>query len=454
MNSVKLNFFSNLAGSSIIALILLVVTPIYLRYLGADSFGLIGVFITLSGVAVLMDAGITPALTRELAKQSSTAEGFSEIRTVVRTLELVYCLITVAVFVIVFSSTSFLTDHWLKPGSLDRDIVKTCLQLMAVQLAFQLPLSFYTGAFIGMQKQGLMNLLNTAMAATKAIGAIAVLVIFQGDVVDFFIWQTIATALHLVIMYLSLWSVLPPGIACFKVETLAGIWRYAAGMFGITAVSILLTQLDKIILSRTLSLEHFGYYMLAWYIASILLRPVGPVFNAWLPRLTQFAMADNKIELLTLYRKGAQLVNLLVIPAAIILATNSHLVLSLYTGNQELANIAALPLALLAIGSAFNGLMHMPYALTLAYGWTSFTIYQNTIAALVIVPLTYWLSVNYGITGGAVGWLAVNLGYVSISSLLIHRAYLRTEVSKWYLDNITLYAMTYFDMIKLAIAKK
>jgi O-antigen/teichoic acid export membrane protein len=454
VNSVKLNFFSNLAGSSIIALILLVVTPIYLRYLGADSFGLIGVFITLSGVAALLDAGITPALTRELAKQSSTVEGSCEIRTVVRTLELVYCLITVAVFAVVFSSTSFLTDHWLKPSSLDKGVVKTCLQLMAVQLAFQLPLSFYTGGFIGMQKQGLMNLLNIAMAATKAIGAIAVLVIFQGDVVDFFIWQTVATALHLVIMYLSLWSVLPPGITCFKVGTLAGIWRYAAGMFGITAVSILLTQLDKIILSRTLSLEHFGYYMLAWYIASILLRPVGPVFNAWLPRLTQFAMVDNKIELLTLYRKGAQLVNLLVIPAAIILATNSHLVLALYTGNQELANIAALPLTLLAIGSAFNGLMHMPYALTLAYGWTSFTIYQNTIAALIIVPLTYWLSVNYGITGGAVGWLAVNLGYVCISSLLIHRTYLRTEVKKWYLDNITLYAMTYFDMIKLAIAKK
>lgn len=454
MNSVKLNFFSNLAGSSIIALILLVVTPIYLRYLGADSFGLIGVFITLSGVAVLMDAGITPALTRELATQSSTAEGASEIRTVVRTLELIYCLITLAVFAIVFSSTSFLTDHWLKPSSLDKGVVKTCLQLMAVQLAFQLPLSFYTGGFIGMQKQGLMNLLNIAMAATKAIGAITVLVIFHGDVVDFFIWQTIATALHLVIMYLSLWCVLPPGIACFKVATLARNWRYAAGMFGITAVSILLTQLDKIILSRTLSLEHFGYYMLAWYVASILLRPVGPVFNAWLPRLTQFAMADNKIELLALYRKGAQLVNLLVIPVAIILATNSHLVLSLYTGNHELANIAALPLTLLVIGSAFNGLMHMPYALTLAYGWTSFTIYQNTIAALVIVPLTYWLSVNYGITGGAVGWLAVNLGYVSISSLLIHRAYLRTEVKKWYLDNITLYAKTYFDMIKLAIAKK
>lgn len=454
MNSVRLNFFSNLAGSSIIALILLVVTPIYLRYLGADSFGLIGVFITLSGVAVLMDAGITPALTRELATQSSTAEGASEIRTVVRTLELIYCLITLAVFAIVFSSTSFLTDHWLKPSSLDKGVVKTCLQLMAVQLAFQLPLSFYTGGFIGMQKQGLMNLLNIAMAATKAIGAITVLVTFHGDVVDFFIWQTIATALHLVIMYLSLWCVLPPGIACFKVATLARNWRYAAGMFGITAVSILLTQLDKIILSRTLSLEHFGYYMLAWYVASILLRPVGPVFNAWLPRLTQFAMADNKIELLALYRKGAQLVNLLVIPVAIILATNSHLVLSLYTGNHELANIAALPLTLLVIGSAFNGLMHMPYALTLAYGWTSFTIYQNTIAALVIVPLTYWLSVNYGITGGAVGWLAVNLGYVSISSLLIHRAYLRTEVKKWYLDNITLYAKTYFDMIKLAIAKK
>lgn len=448
MSSVRGNFFSNLAGTIAAAVILLVVTPIYLRFLGPDAFGLLGVFITLTSIASLLDLGMTPALTREVARLSATNEGSRQIRTTVRTMEGIYAGAAVLLFAAAFQLLPLLALHWLKPNSLDLSTIHLCLQIMAVQIAIQLPLSFYTGGLIGMQRHGLMNVITTCMVAARALGATFLLVIFNADVITFFFWQAAITAIHLLIIASGLWRTLPHGVTSFQLKSLKEIWRYATGMIAITALSIVLTQLDKVILSRTLSLEHFGYYMLVWNIASLLLRPAALVFNAWLPRMTQLVTLKSINELSLLYHQGAQLINLLVVPAAIILAVFANDILYAYTGNKELADSAALALTLLSIGSAFNALMHLPYALTLAHGWTRFTVYQNILAALVVAPITYLASQQYGLNGGGVGWIVVNFAYIIFSPYFIHKRYLKSELIPWYKGNSTLYFRQNFDYLK------
>jgi O-antigen/teichoic acid export membrane protein len=448
VSSVRANFFSNLAGTSAAAAILILVTPIYLRFLGPDAFGLFGVYITLTSIASLLDLGLTPALTREIARLSATNEGSRQICTTVRTLEVIYVGATILVFLVAFQLLPLLAIHWLKPSTLDLSTIQFCLHIMAVQLAIQLPLSFYTGGFIGLQRQGLMNALSSGMVAARAAVAVLLLVVFHADVATFFFWQAAATAIHLILMATVLWKILPHGVASFQFSSLQPVWRYAAGMIAITALSIVLTQMDKVILSRTLSLEHFGYYMLVWNMASLLIRPAALVFNAWLPRMTQLATLKSTKELGILYRKGAQLTNLLVVPVAIILAIFSNDILYVYTGNRQLADSSSMALTLLSIGSACNALMHVPYALTLAYGWTRFAIFQNILAALAIAPITYWASTQFGLSGGGVGWIMVNVAYVLFSPYLIHRKYLRPELVPWYRGNFTLYLRPNFTYIK------
>ena len=41
--------------------------PLYVRYLGIEAYGLIGIFAMLQTYIALLDAGITPTLSRELA---------------------------------------------------------------------------------------------------------------------------------------------------------------------------------------------------------------------------------------------------------------------------------------------------------------------------------------------------------------------------------------------------
>lgn len=453
MPSVRGNFYSNLAGSGAAVLILLLVTPIYLRYLGPDAFGLLGVFVTLTSIAGLLDLGITPALTRELARLSATEAGSRQIRTTVRTLEIIYAVAAILIFLLSFKLLPMIAVHWLKPNTLYYSTIQYSLQIMAMQLALQLPLSFYTGGFIGMQRQGLMNALTSGIVAARAIGATILLISFNADVITFFIWQAAVTAVHLLIMASGLWLTLPHGVASFRLDALKRVWRYATGMLAITALSILLTQLDKVILSRTLSLEHFGYYMLAWTIASLLLRPASLVFNAWLPRMTQLATLGSINELSILYRNGAQLINILVVPVAILLAVFSNEVLYAYTGNKSLADSTSTALTLLSIGSACNALMHLPYALTLAFAWTRFTIFQNSLAVLIIAPTTYWASTHYGLNGGGVGWVAVNLAYVVFSPYFIHRRYLQSEFKPWYTGNCTLFYQQHFDCVMKFIKK-
>jgi O-antigen/teichoic acid export membrane protein len=446
--SVRGNFFSNLAGTTASVVVLILVTPIYLRYLGPDAFGLLGVFITLTSIASLLDLGLTPALIREVASLSATYEGSRQIRTTVRTLEVIYFGATVLVLLIAFHLLPLLAVHWLKPSNINFSTIQFCLQIMAVQLAIQLPLSFYTGGFIGMQRQGLMNAMSSGIVVVRAAGAVVLLVVYHADVTTFFCWQAAVTAFHLLLIAFILWQILPNGKASFRLVSVRHMWEYAAGMIAVTALSILLTQLDKIILSRTLSLEHFGYYMLVWNMASLLIRPAVLVFNAWMPRMTQMATLELTGDLGVLYRKGAQLTNLLVVPVAFVLAIFSNDILFVYTGNRQLAESAATALTLLSIGSACNALMYMPYALTLAYGWTKFSIYQNILAVLAIAPITYWASTQFGLNGGGIGWLLVNIAYFLFSPYLVHKRYLQSELMPWYRGNCTLYLRSNFNYLK------
>ena len=56
--------------------------------------------------------------------------------------------------------------------------------------------------------------------------------------------------------------------------------HFAAGNTGITATTLLLSQMDKIVLSKMLSLEMFGIYSLASMMASVLYRIATPFYTA------------------------------------------------------------------------------------------------------------------------------------------------------------------------------
>ncbi|MBK9428338.1 MAG: hypothetical protein IPN63_13410 [Gammaproteobacteria bacterium] len=81
-------------------------------------------------------------------------------------------------------------------------------------------------------------------------------------------------------------------------------------------------------------------------------------------------MQGDQQRLAVAYHRYCQALTLAVVPAALVLAFFAdHLVL-LWTRDAELTRAVAPLVSLLVIGNMLNGLMHLPYSLQLAHGWT------------------------------------------------------------------------------------
>jgi len=438
VSGLKLNIAANFLGSAWAALMSFLFIPFYIRFLGIESYGLVGVFLILQATMTIMDFGSSTAINRELARLSVEQKHAQEMRDAVRTLELPYWGLALIAGVILILTTPFLSSHWLKLNRLPTETVTQTLRLMSLAVALQLPSSLYGGGLMGLQLQVKYNPLLAFSATFRNIGAVLILYLLSPTIQAFFIWQGLAALLQSLMTGTALWQSLPKAtsLSKFRFHLLARLWRFSSGVGGISIFAVILTQLDKIILSRLLPLDLFGYYILASTVASSLNRVAGPIFNALYPRFTQLITMERLEELKLTYHNACQLMSMLVLPIVIVVVFFSRQILLLWTQDAQIAESTSLLLRLLIVGSALNALMHVPYALQLASGWTTLTFYTNFAAALVLGPMIYFMASLYGPAGAAAVWVFLNTCYVLVSLQIMHRRLLPDQKWKWYKTDV------------------
>jgi O-antigen/teichoic acid export membrane protein len=434
----KKNIIANFGGSMWTGLMGLVFVPLYVHFLGIEAYGLIGIFATLLAIFGLLDMGLSSTLNREMARLAVVEGNAREMRDLVRTLEIPYWAVGLLISITVIVMSPLIAYRWVNPETLSPKTVQTAIMIMGMAVAFQWPMSFYSGGLLGLQRQVLLNVINVVMATFRGLGAVFILWLVSPTVEAFFSWQIVVSVVHTGLIVFFLWRSLPDSAEPprFRRELLLNIWRFAAGMTGITVLVTILTQLDKVILSRMLSLKMFGYYALASAVAMNLGRFVAPVFSATFPRMTNLVALGAREEMTRLYHKSAQLVSVLVLPAAVVVALFSEEILLLWTQSPETAEHTHLLVSILVMGTAIHGLMHIPYALQLASGWTRLAFLGNVVSVLLLTPLMIALTKWYGAVGAAGVWVILNVGYMFISVPIMHRRLLPAEKWRWYFEDV------------------
>ena len=440
MSQFKLNLIANFVGKGWAALMGIAFIPLYIKFMGIESYGLVGVFTTLQGVFALLDFGLTTTLNREIARYSAFAEKSQDMRDLVRTLEMLYWGLAFSIGAIVFMLSPFIARGWIKADVLSADVIQRSVVLMGLVMAFQWPLGFYSGGLLGLQRQVLFNVLNAIWYTLRFAGGVLVLWLVSPTILTFFEWQIIVSALSTGLMAMALWSSLPTSHerARFRISIWHSVWRFAAGMSAISVTVLVLTQLDRIILSKMLPLELFGYYTLAWTVANGLTILTGSVFTVVFPIFSQRVAAGDLEGLKTLYHRNCQLMSVLILPAATLVALFAQEILVIWIQNPVTVANTHLLVSLLIIGTALNGLMNLPYALQLAHGWTSLAFYTNVISVIILIPLLVVATSYYGGVGAAAIWIALNSGYVLISLQIMHRRLLQGEHWRWYFEDVGL----------------
>jgi O-antigen/teichoic acid export membrane protein len=438
--SLKANIIANFVGNGWGAILSIVFVPIYLKYIGAEGYGLIGIFASLQVVLSLLDSGLSTTLNKEVARLSVLPNTQQQIRNLVKTLGSIYWIMSLVAGLIALGLSPVLAKYWVQPKELSVNTITYAFILLSGSLIFQFPSGFYSGGLMGLQRQVMLNFIRIVFATVRSFGSVIVLIYISKSVLVFFGWALLINIFQAFTLRYSLWLYLPisPFKARFDKSELKKIWKFAAGMMGISLTAILLTQIDKIILSKILSLENFGYYTIACSLGLMLYQIIVPLTQSYFPKFSNFVSLQNEIGLKEIYHQACQLISLFVLPATLVLIFFSKELIFIWTKNAVTTENTWIITSIYAFGTGVNGLMNIPYLLTLSNGWTKLGFYQNIFFLVLMIPLTIYLAINYGAIGGAITWAVINTLYFFITPNIIHRKILKGEAQNWYIKDTLL----------------
>lgn len=436
MGTVRSNFAANLAGQAWVTLISLLVVPLYIKLLGIEAYGLMGFFLALQATVQILDLGLAPTLMREMARRRVNDSGLVEARSLVKTVSLAYLALSGMIGLAIVLAAPFLASRVIHAEQLDRGSVETAVVLMGALVPVMWGANLFNAALMGMERQVLVNALRIVTVTASALGAVLVLWLISADIRAFFLWHLCAGILSWLLGGWIVHRELPAGASRFQLALLRHLWKFAAGMSGITIGGIVLMQLDKWLLINLLSLQSYGHYILALTLANSLYFVITPLFSSVFPRMSLLHAQGSQEAQSRLYHSSAQYIAALVFPLAVVISLFSEPILRLWILNPEIARSAAPIASILVWGTAFNGLMNVPYALQLAEGRTSLALGLVVLKLILFAPVIVFLTLHFGATGAATAWLILNAVYVLVGVPLTHAYLLKGQAGAWLLRDV------------------
>jgi O-antigen/teichoic acid export membrane protein len=434
----KINIASNFLGNGVSAVLGIVFVPTYIKYIGTEGYGLMGLFATVQSVFYLLDMGLSTTLNRDLARLSTDSLGNEvEMRDTTRSYEVAYWGLSILGLIAAIIISYFLAHFWVLPTHFSRDNIFLYFTLLSISFSLFLPRGLYAGGLLGIQQHLAMNIATVAGAVVRYIGAILVLHFIEPTARAFFVWQIFASLFQTVSMAVVLWYYLPNGFfkARFSMKILREGKKFALGLSGISLTALVLTQMDKVVLSRILTLEDLGYYNFASVIGLGLFQLIAPIFQTYFPRISQdFASGDTQ-KLTETYHQASKIMAIALLPLAATIAFFSKPIIQIWTHNAVLVENSYAIAAILTIGTALNGLVNMPYTLSVAGGRPDLAVKTNIVLILILLPLTIFGAKWYGGVGASMGWLVLNVLYILFFINIVHKQFLKGEKTAWFLKD-------------------
>jgi len=402
------------------ALLGLAVIPFYVRFLGLEGYGLIGFLATAQAVLSLLDLGLAATVNREVARSTATGEP-GPARSLLRSAGRVYWAIALAIGAVLVLAAPAIAARWLQADTLSAGRLAGVVALMGLVIACRWPATLYHGALMGAQRVATSSAISAAAATLGALGALLVLAFVSPSVQAFLLWQAAVGLTAALVARNAAWRALGAALPSDPPMELGRILRFAAGVSGVAIAGVVLTQVDKVTLSKVLPLAEYGAYMLAVAIAGTLYLFSQPFFNVLYPRFSLLAHAGDAVGLGETYRVATRLLGALAFPAAMVFCVFPRELVQVWTRDAALAAAVAPVLPLLAAGVALHCVMHVPYALQLAHGRTRLPLAIGLVMLVGAVPLTVSLASAYGAVGGAAAWLTLHALAMLLGSAMTHR---------------------------------
>lgn len=408
----------SLAGQVTPVAVSLATTPFTIRLLGAEGYGVLVLIALLPAFLAFADLGMSMAATKFCSSAFVTDDREKERRTVSTAAILVLCGSLPVVFILIVFA-----------GEIVPAFNVPAIYIQEARLALRIAaVTFVINLIISVAKAPLLARLRTDIVAiTTALPRIVAMIAIPfalylgygivGAVSLLFFAGLISLVLYVVILFrfvrvpLTLtfdraisWSLLGFGVP-YAFSTVGGI---------------LVTHLEKPVLSAVASVKDLAYYSAAYSFAMLATMFTAAVLESLVPAFSQLHARDGKSELKNLFVRSLKINVIVMLPIVATMGVAARPLLSIW-GGADFGEHSTPAFYLLLVGMFFNLTASIPLSVLLAYGRTGLLAKLYWFELVPYIILTLGLTTAFGIKGAAAAWSIRTAVDALIVAFLTHR---------------------------------
>ena len=367
------NLLANIIGKLWNLLSIIIFTPFYIKFLDFDSYSIISFSVLLYSIITLVNAGMSASFSRELARKDVDLN--EKIKTF-DTLKTTYLFLVLTIIILVLLFSDLIITNFIKTDKFSLEELRIIINIIGFGSAFQILFRFLNAGLIALEKQILANKLLISWGIFRN-AFVLILIYFYPSVEYFFIWQALITLIFSAIALYYLTVTLKGNfnfILFFDINTIKRIWKFTAGMFLISLISVLTQQSDKLILSNLVSINELGYYSLAFTLSILIVSSVSPFAVTMLPKLTAYFSEKNYKSAISLYTIFQKISLIIIFSISVNFIFFQYEILFMWLDNTDIAKTVSLFISFILIGYTFMAISVMPFNVAIANGYTVLNI--------------------------------------------------------------------------------
>ncbi|MCS6771928.1 MAG: oligosaccharide flippase family protein [Kiritimatiellae bacterium] len=422
------NTLANAIGQLTGPLLSFLLVPLYIHYLGLESYGLIGFFAALQLVLAIFSQGISLALQRELARRLADPKQAATSRRLTRTFEVLYGTIGLMCAAVIASASGAIARHWVTLEQVNAPTVALALTFLALKIAAYFLYGLYQSIFIGSERQVLGNLVTVAGSLVHAAAGAAAAIATR-NIAVLCAAEAAASVALVVAQRIAAHSILPAeeNGPRFEWSELKRLWGLSAGLIWTSGTGVLITQMDRILLAKWVPATMLAVYNAGSAGGKLASLVYTPFLTAIYPETCKVVASAEPAEITRHVLRNAKIVAALCMSFGLYLCFFSPEVLRFWTRNDQIAREGAAVMSIYLIGCVAQAYASVFYILMVAKGFVHWPAWINAFS-LVWYPFALaGLTASWGLAGAAASWLA----YCGLTLILLATASFRHHLDRF-----------------------
>lgn len=414
------NTFYNFVGRFWGVLISLFLAPYIIHRIGMERYGIWALAGVLTGYFGLLDFGIGTSFVKYIAEFYAKREDLA-INRLVNTGFILYVSFTILMSILLLMFINPIIDVLKIPAYLHNEAVFVFFAGVII-FGISNTLSPFTSIQNGLQRMDVFNVVAIVMSTLNIIGAFFFLENgfgLPGLMVNNVINALIAGAIN-VYMSARLFPALRVGVRYVNKEMIMRILNFGYKMQVVRIGGIIVSQIDKLLISLFLSLSLVSFYQLGSSIVYQLISLAGLFTGALMPAFSDISSGGQGARLSEAYLRSMKYVTFFIAPVFVLAIISAPNIMALWMGGAGYS-ASSVVIQILAIGFILNAIAQVSASMCVAINKVQFiaksaliTTVLSTITSVALIKLFGFFGAAWGVA------ISVNLGTLYFVSA-VHR---------------------------------